>query len=206
MRVGGKGVAALLFCCSVEFEGPAFGPLLPLLPEVLSLQSASDSETLPLLLQCIAQEVEADRIGLATVLSRLADVVVMQFVRSWVEGLDESRGGWIAAIRDPRIGKVLAAMHSRPGDPWTIESLAQIANLSRSGFSQRFAQLVGCAPAHYLTKWRMNVAMVWLRRDRVGVVEIARRLGYDSEQSFSRAFRRIVGQSPSSVRAAARPA
>ena len=94
----------------------------------------------------------------------------------------------------------MAAIHRRPGDPWTVESLAGIARFSRSRFSERFLTVVGVSPARYIARWRMHVAGRLLREERVSVADVAHRLGYDSEASFSRAFKRHVGVPPSDLR------
>lgn len=156
--------------------------------------------TLPALLDAMAGEVIEQRVGAATVLARLADVVITRFVRSWVEARREDTTGWLAAIRDPKIGRALAAVHKRPGDPWSVEALAGVVGTSRSIFCEHFTSVVGIPPARYLTRWRMHLASVWLGRDRVTVAEAAARLGDESEASFSRAFKRLSGVPPSAMR------
>jgi AraC-like DNA-binding protein len=198
---GGGGARALLFCGSVGFDEPAIHPLLELMPPALLVRGAAAGDaTLPMLLDTMAAEVVAQRIGAATMLTRLADVVITKIIRSWVEARGGDTTGWLAAIRDPKIGRALAAIHRRPQHPWSVAALAEIAQTSRSMFSQRFTAVVGVPAAHYLTRWRMHLATAWLQRDRVTVSEVAMRLGYESEASFSRAFKRLVGVPPSTLR------
>ncbi|HYY30110.1 MAG TPA: cupin domain-containing protein [Chthoniobacterales bacterium] len=102
----------------------------------------------------MAEEVMAQRAGSATVLARLADVIIVRLVRTWVESRCGDITGWLAAIRDPQIGRALAAMHKRPGYPWSLEMLVEAAGISRSMFSERFTALMGIPPARYLPKWR----------------------------------------------------
>ena len=111
----------------------------------------------------MAEEVVSQRIGAATVLNRLADVVVTRVLRAWVETRGDDTTGWLAAIRDPKIGKALAAIHQRPGHAWSVEALADIAHVSRSVFSERFVLVVGVPPARYVSRWRMHLARLWLR-------------------------------------------
>jgi AraC-like DNA-binding protein len=203
LREGGRGSRDLLACCSVEFEAPAVHPLFELMPPVLLVRGgASEDAVLPVLLDAMADEVRRRRVGAATVTTRLADVVIARVIRAWVESHRDATGGWLAAIRDPHIGRALAEIHRRPGAPWSVESLADVAGSSRSMFSERFAALVGMPPARYLARWRMHLASVWLRRDGITVAEAAVRLGYESEAAFSRAFKRFAGVPPSSLRAA----
>ncbi|WP_437730093.1 AraC family transcriptional regulator [Sorangium sp. So ce1335] len=201
MRAGGAGARTILVCCSVSFAQPAVNPLLELMPPLLLVRGGgADDPVLPVLLDAMADEVLRRRVGAATVMTRLADVVITRVVRAWVESRREDTEGWLAAIRDPQIGRALAAIHRRPGDPWSVESLADVARMSRSIFSERFASVVGAPPARYLARWRMHLASGWLRDERVTVAEAASRLGYDSEAAFSRAFKRFSGSPPSAVR------
>jgi AraC-like DNA-binding protein len=201
MRGGGAGAHALLVCCAVAFEEPAMHPLLELMPEVLHVRGGgSHDRSLSPLLEAMASEVGDQRIGAATVMTRLADIVVTRVVRSWAELRTEDATGWLAAIRDPQIGRALAAFHRRPSEAWSVVSLAAAANLSRSMFSERFAAVLGVPPAGYVARWRMRLAGTWLRDRRLTVSEVATRLGYESEASFSRAFKRLMGASPSTFR------
>jgi AraC-like DNA-binding protein len=205
LREGGGGAKTLLTCCTVKFENPAVHPLIELMPPLLLVRAAGTTDpVLPLLLDAMADEVRGERMGSATVMTRLADVVITRVVRSWVEGRPKDTTGWLAAIRDPSIGRALAHIHRRPGDPWSVESLADAARTSRSIFSERFAAVVGMPPARYLARWRMHLATSWLQQNGRTVGEVATQLGYRSEASFSRAFKRFVGFPPSALRPAVR--
>lgn len=171
------------------------------MPEVLLVRGAAeDGASFRVLLDTMATEALSHRIGAATVLTRLADAVIAKIVRAWVEKQGSDTAGWLAAISDPKIGRALAAIHRRPGAPWSVEALADIAATSRSRFFDRFRATVGMSPAKYVTRWRMHLASIWLRDDRLRVAEIANRLGYESEASFSRSFKRYAGVPPNAVR------
>jgi AraC-like DNA-binding protein len=201
MAAGGGGSQTLMACCSVSFDEPALHPLLELMPSVLVICRATiDDPTLPSLLDAMAEEVMAQRVGAATVLARLADVVIVRLIRAWAEGSCGETIGWLAAIRDPKIGRALSALHRRPGHSWSIAALAKEAGLSRSMFSERFRAVMKTPPAQYLARWRMHLATLLLSRQHLSVSEVARRLGYESEPSFSRAFKRLQGVPPTVVR------
>ncbi len=114
----------------------------------------------------------------------------------WIEREPESSTGWLAAMRDPQIGRVLAAIHREPEKSWSVDELASLAGLSRSIFHQRFMELLGVSPARYVAQRRMDVARRLLRENRLSVAQTAARLGYESESSFSRAFKRLTGHAP----------
>lgn len=202
MRSGGHGPRTLIVCCAVEFEEPAVHPLTELMPELVVVRGTDPIDpALPTLLALMAAEVAARRIGSATVMARLADAVVTHLVRAWAEADEADASGWLAGVRDPRIGRAVAAIHRQPGHIWSVDSLARLAALSRSAFTERFTAAVGLSPGRYLAQWRMHLAGTWLRNGQLNIADVAQRLGYESEASFSRAFKRLIGVPPGAVRA-----
>ncbi|HVZ02842.1 MAG TPA: AraC family transcriptional regulator [Dongiaceae bacterium] len=201
---GGAGDETLIFSGSMTFNVDRLHPLLRMMPELMQVGAlAANEPSIPDLLKTMACEVAMDRVGAGGILARLADVVAASLIRSWVERGCGDATGWIAAARDPDIGRVLAAIHLNPSESWTIESLAKIMRGSRSAFADRFARVVGETPARYVAQVRMHHARQWLTRDKARIGVVAQRLGYDSEASFSRAFKRVMGVPPSHFRAAA---
>jgi len=198
---GGAGEQTLLFSGSMTFNVDRLHPLLKMMPELMQVcEFASDEPSIPDLLKTMAHEVALDRVGAGGILARLADVVAASLIRTWVERGCGDASGWIAAARDPDIGRVLAAIHLNPSENWTLESLAALMRGSRSAFAERFTRVVGETPARYVAQVRMHHARQWLTRDKVRISVVAQRLGYDSEASFSRAFKRVIGVPPSHFR------
>jgi AraC-like DNA-binding protein len=117
-------------------------------------------------------------------------------VRRYLETLPADRTGWLAALREPFVGRALTAMHGNPARAWTLESLAREVGLSRSALAERFTYIVGQPPMHYLTNWRMQLAASLLLSGVDGVAHVAERVGYESEAAFSRAFKKAVGVAP----------
>lgn len=202
LDAGGDGDVTVLSCCAIDFGEPAFGPLRDLMPALLlAPRAAAGDALLPALLDALADEVMSPRLGSATVMNRLADVVVVSLFRVWAQAqAREATTGWLAALRDPRVGRALSAFHRAPEHPWTIARLAAAAHMSRSSFCDRFTTLVGTPPARYIARWRMRLAGLWLTAERRTIADVADRLGYESEAAFSRAFKRITGQPPSRSR------
>jgi AraC-like DNA-binding protein len=175
-------------------------PLLNLMPDVMRTSDLAKSEpTIPPLLDAMMREVEMNRVGAGGILSRLADVLTATIIRTWVEHGCGDASGWLAAVRNPEVGRVLAAIHLDPAHDWSVNELARHMGASRSGFAQRFVSVVGETPARYVARMRMHQAHEWLREGQ-RVATVAERLGYDSEASFSRAFKRVIGASPSHFR------
>jgi AraC-like DNA-binding protein len=161
---------------------------------------ASRDPSVPALLEAMEREVALERIGACGMLARLADVLAASIIRAWVECACNDASGWIAAMQCPRIGKVIAAVHAAPERDWTVPALADLMGASRSSFAEAFTRIVGESPAKYVARVRMFQARRWIEREGMRVAVAATRLGYDSEASFSRAFKRVVGLPPAALR------
>ena len=202
LRHGGGGAPTTLVCGAVRFDHPAAHHLVALLPRVIHVRAATLPHTgwLQSTLGLMALEARELRPGGETVITRLADILVIQAIRSWIEQDPAAQTGWLGALQDRQIGRAVALIHREPTRAWTVSSLAAEAAMSRSAFAARFTQLVGEPAMHYVARWRMHVAMTWLREEGVGVGEMAGRLGYRSEAAFSRAFKRFTGVPPGAAR------
>ena len=108
----------------------------------------------------------------------------------------ERNKGWLRTIFDPQMGAALSAIHDRVNTPWTVESLAEAAGMSRSAFAARFKELLGQTPLEYVTEWRMQKAMQLLQQRDKKLIDVARLVGYESDAAFSKAFKRVVGANP----------
>ena len=118
--------------------------------------------------------------------------------------LEKNPSGWLGALSDPMLGRVLQLIHQQPAQPWTVESLAKRAGSSRSVVAERFVDALGISPIKYLTNWRLELAAARLLDSDDSIAQIAVDIGYDSEASFNRAFKRHVGAPPATWRKAKR--
>jgi AraC-like DNA-binding protein len=203
-RVGGGGTTARYLCGGFQFGESSANPVLASLPPLIHVKG-ENGRVLPWLevqLQCIACEASSGRPGAQMVVARLSDVLFVQAVRAHLAALEDEAHGWLAAARDPQIGRALYLIHRSPERSWTVASLAAAVFLSRSAFAERFTRLVGQPPLAYLSAWRMHLAARMLRGESVRLAALADRLGYGSEASFSTAFRRHYGTSPGAYRRA----
>jgi AraC-like DNA-binding protein len=124
----------------------------------------------------------------------------VEVVRRYLEALPADHTGWLAGLRDPGVGRVLALLHARPANAWTLATLARQAGMSRSVLADRFTYLVGQPPMQYLTHWRMQLATRLLTAAGSKVAAVAQEVGYGSEAAFSRSFKKITGVSPAGWR------
>ncbi|HEY5787259.1 MAG TPA: AraC family transcriptional regulator [Microlunatus sp.] len=193
---GNPGVG--LLCGVVAFESPGAQQILDVLPDIIRVDS-TEHPVMAALLPLLAREVVDPRPGGEAVATRLADVLVIETVRVWLADDPAGAAGWLAALRDPQLGAVLAAVHREPGLEWTLPELARRAAMSRSAFAAKFATVVGVPPMRYVAQWRMRAARERLTAGET-VAAVATAFGYGSEAAFSRAFSRTTGQTPGRVR------
>lgn len=204
-REDGRAADTRLLCGGFTVFEAATNPLLRALPDVLRIPAGERSEWLESTLGSIAREASSPSAGSAAVIRRLADVLLVQCLRHYIEGgpLWSSgcpKGSWLQGMGDARVATALQRMHSQPEVAWTVETLAAESGMSRSGFADLFARLVGEPPLGYLMKWRMYMAGKLLRESKEGLAEIAARVGYQSEAAFSRVFRQQMGVAPGKYR------
>jgi AraC family transcriptional regulator, alkane utilization regulator len=150
------------------------------------------------------EEASLHRPGGACLLGRLAELLFVEVLRRSMEGLRENEIGWLAAVKDPAVGKTLQLMHGELAHPWTVESLGRCVGLSRSALADRFRHLLGESVMQYLSRWRLQLAAQLLRDTDNGIADIAGRVGYESEAAFNRAFKRHAGEPPATWRTGAR--
>jgi AraC-like DNA-binding protein len=194
----------MLFSGALRFNLDPLHPLVTMMPELMLADDLAQRDaTVPALLDAMEREVALERIGACGILARLADVLAATIIRAWVECGCNDATGWVAAVRCPRIGKVVAAIHADPERDWSVPMLADMMGASRSSFAGAFTRTMGESPAKYVAKVKMFQARHWIAQDNMRIAVAADRLGYDSEASFSRAFKRIIGHPPSSARVSA---
>ena len=201
LRCGGGGNGTGLMCAVVRFEHPAAFHLLDLLPRVIRVEVGTGSDDLfPGMMKMMAAEARTMRPGGETVITRLADILVIHVIRTWMTQDAAAQTGWLAALRDEKIGRAITMIHREPAKEWSVASLAHEVAMSRSAFAARFTELVGEPAMRYVTRWRMHLALLRLRETDDPLWETAEQLGYRSEAAFSRAFKRFFGISPGAAR------
>ncbi len=202
LRQGEGGAATSMMCGVVRFDHPAAHQLIRLLPKLIFIEAwrSPHLEWIQSTLRFMAAEARELQPGGETVITRLADILVIQAIRSWIAEDPAAQTGWLGALKDKRIGYSILLMQREPARAWTVESLADEVNMSRSAFAARFKNLVGESPMQYLTRWRMNMALTKLKEENIPMGKLADQIGYQSEAAFSRAFKRYIGVSPGEAR------
>ena len=167
------------------------GLLVSLLPELVHVRG---ERRLTTLVELVNEEAHGKRPGRDIVLARLLEVLLIEALRSTAG--PAAVPGLLRGLADDRLAVALRLMHGNPTRAWTVAELAKPAALSRSAFFDRFRREVGVPPKEYLLGWRMALAKDLLRREAGNVSEVAEQVGYSSASTFSVAFARHVGSSP----------
>lgn len=177
-----------------------FNPLIEALPRLLHLRAGDGDAWICGFTRRAVAESHARRPGGEAMLARMSEMMFVDAVRRFADQQPSQGAGWLAGLRDRFVGRALGLMHEQPGRQWTLDELGRLIGLSRSALHDRFVELVGVAPMHYLAQWRMQAAARLLLESRASVAQIAMEVGYESEAAFSRAFKRQVGKAPGAWR------
>jgi AraC-like DNA-binding protein len=199
---GGDGLERLrLVCGFLGCDALPFNPVLTALPALMRVRLHGDSGSrLHALLDFAVAESNCAGPGSRSVLLRIAELVFLEVLRSYLTTESDDRASWLAGLRDVVVGRALARLHAEPSRAWTLPDLAREVGASRSVLAERFASFVGYPPMSYLTHWRMQLAASRLAAGAATVSAVASDVGYESEAAFCRAFKKVTGVTPASWR------
>lgn len=197
IRHGGGGAETELFCGFLASED-RYNPLMSSLPKVLKTGTTAGKtrEWIEASLRFASAHSPDGPLTSSSVISRLSESLLIDAVRAYSSTLPEDQVGWLNGVRDPQVGRALALIHHDLSAPWSVEGLAKEVGASRSAFIDRFTNLVGTSPIRYLTTLRLQTAKLRLRAPGKTISQVAFSIGYNSEEAFSRAFKREFGTPP----------
>jgi AraC-like DNA-binding protein len=203
IRHGAGGPATDVVCGYLVSDDPLFDPQMRALPSAFVVSPppgparvwvrASIDYALHQTTQVAADRIEAP--------AQLVQPLVREVLKLYLQSAQAVARGWMRGLHDPVVAPAMALIHRSPERKWTVAALAAASHVSGSLLDERFREVLGVPPIRYLTGWRMHVARDLLSGSTLGVAAISRRVGYDSEEAFSRAFKRAHGRSPSAWRA-----
>lgn len=201
LRHGSGGDRCDIVCGWLHSDDPLFDPRMSALPPIFVVRPEGAAA------KWVDASVEyalsaTSENGSSTQLSstRVSELLVVEVLRMHLATAPAADQGWLAALRDPVLAPALARLHDKPDEKWTVAELASASSVSRSLLDERFRRVLGRSPIRYLTDWRMHQAKSLLASTDLNVAQVARRVGYDSVEAFSRAFKRSHGRPPSALR------
>ncbi|MGY2461245.1 AraC family transcriptional regulator [Vreelandella sulfidaeris] len=198
---GGGGETTRLLCGFLYSETPCVA-LIGVLPSVMTFDVAEGAARawIESSFRFAAAELAAGTVRSPALLARLAELLFIEAAQLYLSRLPPEQRAWVGGLRDPFVSRGLAQLHDCPERHWTTQLLARQVGLSRSAFAERFTELVGMPPMRYLAKLRMQAAARRLRESLIPIARIALEAGYESEASFSKAFKRAFGTPPAAWR------
>jgi AraC-like DNA-binding protein len=200
---GGDGDTTRIICGYLRGDALLFDPVLRALPSMFVVRpSGPQAAFVQASFEYALSATEpATAVGSNATDPRLMELLFGEALRIYLRDSDASLTGWLAALRDPVVGRALALLHAEPAREWTVPDLARAVAVSRTVLVDRFNEMLGVPPIRYLTEWRLNLAAGLLRTTDLTVAQIAGRVGYGAEDAFSRAFKRRFGAAPAHWRA-----
>jgi AraC-like DNA-binding protein len=203
LRHGSEGPRTDVVCGFLHSEDVLFDPALRVFPPVFVVRPRDEASArwVRASVEFALAQADTSPLGPDAVPTRLPELLLVEMLRQHLATAPALDHGWLAALHDPALQPALAAIHTDPAQRWTVTTLARRAAVSRSALDQRFRQVLGLSPIRYLTEWRMHLARDLLASTDLGVAAVGRRVGYDAEEAFSRAFKRKTGSSPAQWRA-----
>ena len=207
VRFGGGGEVTKIVCGFMVCEPRLSEVFLAGLPKLLKVHVADppSGQWIEESIRASVGEVGGSDPGSRLVLAKLSEVLFVETIRRYINGLPTDQIGWLAGARDPVIGQALALLHNQPAHPWTVSALARRIGLSRTRFAERFRHFLGDSPMAYLAQWRLKLGAEILRSTEDSVAEIAAAVGYGSEAAFNRAFKREFDFPPAQFRRRRKP-
>lgn len=202
MTLGGdennEGESCILICGSFSFQRLGQETILNGLGDHIVIHTDQDN-TLAQLFQLVYVERTSKLPGSKIAANRLLDALLIHLFRHLIDN-QVLHTGWLLMLKDPRLSQVLAAIHNKPEHPWSIEQLAELANLSRSVFCARFKGMMNQSPMEYINRWRIGLACHELTSSNDSVLTIGLKLGFHSSDVFIRNFKKYMEDTPERYR------
>ena len=198
---GGGGAGCCLVCGEFAFDDQGDHPLLKNLPDKLVVTGDNSYNTtwLDSAIGFIGHEAAKQEPGAQAIIDRLSEIILIQVIRATLDATEEHIP-FLSLFADQKINKVLSAIHAEPAREWSVESLGQIVNMSRSSFSNRFTELANMTPLQYIIFVRLQKASRLLTETEVSLAGVAEQIGYQSEAAFSQSFKKHYGVRPGEYR------
>jgi AraC-like DNA-binding protein len=199
IRHGAGGQPTTVICGYLACDDPLFDRRMRVFPPlfVVTPPPGPARDWVRSSIEYAVQQTVQDADGRFASPTSIPELLLLEVLKLHLASAPAADRGWVQAMRDPVLAPALAALHAEPDRKWTVAELAREANASTSLLDERFRDVLGLAPIRYLAGWRMHLAEDLLRSTDHSVVAVARCVGYDSEEAFSRAFKRAHGQAPS---------
>lgn len=191
-----------IICGYFSHQHPLMKSIVSHLPDCIVIKSSDQKNaSVSQLMQVLLRESltpEQHLGGNKALLEKLSEAIFAILLRDNFSAHQSVLAGYIHPVLAP----VIRELHAHPEKKWSVQSMADVCFMSRAKFAALFKDITCLSPMDYLTQWRFVSAYADLRDSDISMLEVALKYGYDNEASFAKAFKRKVGMTPGSVRAA----
>lgn len=200
LALGNGGALTRIYCgflATTEESNPVFSVLPSLL--TINISECKSLEWIESSMRFAIHEIEQGRLASSATMLRLSELLLAEALRKHIsDSADEY--GWLSGFRDKQVSRALGVLHQNLAHDWTVDRLAKEAGMSRTAFSNRFTEVTGLSPMRYVADWRMRAAQIHLKDGGHSIAAVAAKVGYESEEAFSRAFKKNFGTAPAAWR------
>jgi AraC-like DNA-binding protein len=191
--IASESSQAELVCVDIDFHCGTGSALVNALPKLICLDIEKNGP-LGKTAHWLFDEAFNSQPGQKIIVNKLGDIFLVQILRHILNnGLVFQ--GMLAGMAHPQLSKLMTTIHDKPEEPWTVDSMAEKALMSRAKFAALFKETVGQAPSDYLTDLRITLAQGLLKKD-LPVSLVANEVGYEHGSALARVFRKKMGVSP----------
>ena len=192
-----------LICGHFEFDKSFPHPLIKSLPDMILIRSDNHGSNIMIdIVKEISLETSQKSPGYQSVIHKLAEVLFIKILRHYALASNQEFE-FLNVFNDKGISEVLNTLHNKPDHDWNLDQLAKKSGKSRTSFINKFKKITGLTPIQYLTSWRLLKARKMIKTTDFPISTVGKKVGYNSEVSFSRAFKRQFNTTPGRIRKSA---
>ncbi|MDK4685353.1 cupin domain-containing protein [Kingella negevensis] len=197
-HIGNEQADLTLFCARFEYNKHA--DLLTGLPETVCL--SMQQTVLEPLVQMLQNEAEQGGQGSASVIDALSNVLLVSMMRAYLSQpeTEQNLNGVLQGLQDKRLRGLIQVVLDAPEQPWAVEEMVALANVSRAQLMRLFKQHVGVSPHAFVNHIRVQKAAMLLRKTQDSILKIALDSGFQSETHFGKIFKKQYEMTPGQYR------
>ncbi|MBL4941272.1 MAG: AraC family transcriptional regulator [Colwellia sp.] len=188
-----------VMCGLVEYDEAIKHPILSALPSIVHLANIKTNDNIWKTVELIDAEINRTNSKKNSIIDRLTEVLFIQLLDNFINK-NEHLTGFLAALKEPRLNKILQLIHQHPQRQWTLDIISEAVGMSRATLQRKFKAGIGISPMAYVSRWRMAKAYQLLKYSNSSLEDIADVIGFADARTLRHAFRDHYGDTPSQFR------
>ena len=188
-----------IMCGIIEYDEAIEHPILSALPSIIQLSNIQSNDNIWMTVKLIDAEINRTNNKKNSIIDRLTEVLFIQLLNSFIDK-NEHLSGFLSAIKEPRLNKILQLIHQHPERQWTLDIISDVVGMSRATLQRKFKAGIGVSPMVYISRWRMAKAYQLLKHSNLSLEGIADVIGFSDARTLSHAFKDHYGNTPCQFR------